>query len=146
MPERKNDATPAHASRFDCNRRNIDSSLLLTTSFTVTADIDVPERGAEGMMLMSGGRFAGCAFYLLEGKPVWLWNLIDMERVTWQGPDALAPGKHIVEVEFKFDGLGPGTLAVNDFSDVGRSEIGVLKVDGDIARRRKAAQRSLTTA
>ncbi|MBB4039543.1 arylsulfatase [Microvirga flocculans] len=107
-----------------------DSPLLLNTSYTITADIEVPPGGAEGMILTSGGRFAGYGFYLLKGKPVFLWNLIDLKRVKWEGPDALAPGKHIVEFAFKYDGLGPGTLAFNNMSGVGRSGTGTLKVDG----------------
>ncbi|MFZ5833306.1 MAG: arylsulfatase [Planctomycetota bacterium] len=107
-----------------------DSPLLLNCSYTITADIEVPEGGAEGMILTSGGRFAGYGFYLLKGKPVFLWNLIDLERVKWEGKDALAPGKHTLEFEFNYDGLGPGTLAFNNFSGVGRPGTGTLKVDG----------------
>ena len=84
------------------------------------------------MILTSGGRFGGYGFYLLNGKPVWLWNLVDLKRIKWEGPDALTPGKHIVEFDFKYDGLGPGTLAYNNFSGVGRSGTGTLKVDGKI--------------
>jgi hypothetical protein len=61
-----------------------DSPFLLNTSYTITADIDVPQGGAEGMMLTSGGRFAGYGFYLLKGKPVFLWNLVDLERIKWE--------------------------------------------------------------
>ncbi len=107
-----------------------DSPLLLNTSYTVTADIEVPQGGAEGMILTSGGRFAGYGFYLLKGKPVWLWNLVDLERMKWEGPEALAPGKHTLEFDFKYDGLGAGTLAFNDFSGLGRPGTGTLKVDG----------------
>jgi len=109
-----------------------DSPLLLNTSYTVTANIDVPQVGAEGMMLTSGGRFAGYGFYLLKGKPVWLWNMVDLERIKWEGTEALTPGKHTVEFDFKYDGLGAGTLAFNDFSGVGRPGIGTLKVDGKV--------------
>ena len=109
-----------------------DSPLLLNTSYTITAEIDVPEGGAEGMILTSGGRFAGYGFYLLKGKPVFLWNLVDLERLKWEGPDTLAPGKHTVEFDFKYEGLGPGTLAFNNFSGVGRPGTGTLKVDGQI--------------
>ena len=109
-----------------------DSPLLLNTSYTVTADITVPDGGAEGMILTSGGRFTGYGFYLLQGKPVWLWNLLDLERIKWEGPDALTPGQHTIEFDFKYDGLGPGTLAFNDFSGVGRSGTGTLKVDGKV--------------
>ena len=107
-----------------------DSPMLLGASFTITADIDVPQGGAEGMILTSGGRFAGYGFYLLKGKPVFLWNLVDLKRVKWEGPDALTPGKHIVEFDFKYDGLGLGTLAFNNMSGLGRPGTGTLKVDG----------------
>jgi hypothetical protein len=107
-----------------------DSPMLLNTSYTITTDIEVPQGGAEGMILTSGGRFGGYGFYLLKGKPVFLWNLIDLKRVKWEGPDALAPGKHIVEFDFKYDGLGVGTLAFNNMSGLGRSGTGTLKVDG----------------
>ena len=82
------------------------------------------------MILTSGGRFAGYGFYLLKGKPVFLWNLIDLKRVKWEGPEALAPGKHIVEFDFKYEGLGVGTLAFNNMSGLGRPGTGTLKVDG----------------
>ncbi|WP_460449771.1 arylsulfatase [Alsobacter sp. SYSU BS001988] len=109
-----------------------DSPSLLNASYTITAAIDVPQGGAEGMILTSGGRFAGYGFYLLKGKPVFLWNLIDLKRVKWEGPDALAPGKHVVEFDFHYDGLGAGTLAYNNMSGLGRSGTGVLKVDGKV--------------
>jgi arylsulfatase len=107
-----------------------DSPLLLNTSYTITADIDVPQGAAEGMMLTSGGRFGGYGFYLLKGKPVFLWNMVDLERLKWEGPDALTPGHHVVEFDFKYDGLGGGTLAFNNFSGVGQGGTGTLKVDG----------------
>jgi arylsulfatase len=119
-----------------------DSPFLLDASYTITADIDVPQGGAEGMILTSGGRFAGYGFYLLKGKPVFLWNLVDLERIAWEAPDALAPGKHVLEFDFKYDGLGVGTLALNDFSGVGRSGTGTLKVDGNVVAT-KTMERTL---
>jgi len=107
-----------------------DSPSILNSSYTITADIEVPQGGAEGMILTSGGRFAGYGLYLLKGKPVFLWNLVDLKRIRWDGPDALTPGKHIVEFDFKYDGLGVGTLAFNNMSGLGRSGTGTLKVDG----------------
>jgi arylsulfatase len=109
-----------------------DSPMLLDASYTITADITVPDGGAEGMILTSGGRFAGYGFYLLKGKPVFLWNLVDLERLKWEAPDPLAPGKHIVEFDFKYTGLGAGTLAFNNFSGLGRPGTGTLKVDGKV--------------
>ena len=107
-----------------------DSPFLLNASYTISADIDVPKGGAEGMMLTSGGRFGGYGFYLLKGKPVFLWNLVDLKRIKWEGPEALAPGKHTVEFDFKYEGLGVGTLAFNNMSGLGRPGTGTLKVDG----------------
>jgi arylsulfatase len=114
-----------------------DSPSILNCSYTITADIDVPQGGAEGMILTSGGRFAGYGFYLLKGKPVFLWNLVDLKRVKWEGPDALAPGKHTVEFDFKYDGLGVGTLAFNNMSGLGRSGTGTLRVDGKDVQTQK---------
>ena len=114
-----------------------DSPLLLNTSYTVTADIDVPEGGAEGMILTSGGRFGGYGFYLKEGRPVFLWNMVDLERPKWEAPDALSPGRHTIEFDFVYDGLGSGTLAFNDFSGVGRSGTGTLKVNGNVVATKK---------
>jgi arylsulfatase len=109
-----------------------DAPSLLNASYTITAEIEVPEGGAEGMLNTNGGRFGGYGFYLLKGKPVFLWNLVDLARVRWEGPDVLAPGKHTLEFDFKYDGLGFGTLAFNSVSGIGRSGTGTLKVDGKV--------------
>ena len=107
-----------------------DSPFLLNASYTITADVDVPQGGGDGMILTSGGRFGGYGFYLLKGKPVFLWNLVDLKRIKWEGSEALTPGRHVLEFDFKYDGLGVGTLAFNNMSGLGRSGTGVLKVDG----------------
>jgi arylsulfatase A-like enzyme len=107
-----------------------DSPLLLNTSYTITAEIDVPEGGADGMLLTSGGRFGGYGFYLKDSKPIFLWNMVDLERIKWEGIEALGPGKHVVEFDFKYDGMGVGTLAFNDFGGVGKGGTGTLRVNG----------------
>jgi arylsulfatase A-like enzyme len=114
-----------------------DAPYLLDTSYTITADITVPEGGAEGMIVTSGGRFAGWGFYLLEGKPVFLWNLLDLERPKWEAAEALAPGRHILEFDFKYDGIGLGTMAYNNFSGIGKEGTGTLKVDGKVVATQK---------
>jgi arylsulfatase len=114
-----------------------DSPLLLNTSYTITAEITVPKGGAEGMILTSGGRFTGYGFYLLKGKPVFCWNLLDLERIKWEGPDALAPGKHTIEFDFDYEGLGVGTLAYNSMSGLARPGTGTLKVDGKVVDTKK---------
>ena len=93
---------------------------LLNTSYTVTADIEVPAGGASGMVVTEGGRFGGYGFYMLNGKPVFTWNLLDLKRVRWEGNTPLTPGKHTIEYDFKYDGLGFATLAFNNISGLGR--------------------------
>ncbi|MEO8034143.1 MAG: arylsulfatase [Acidobacteriota bacterium] len=114
-----------------------DSPLLLNCSYTITADIEIPQGGAEGMILTSGGRFGGYGFYLLKGKPVFLWNMVDLRRIRWDGPDALTSGRHTVEFDFKYDGLGGETLAFNNMSGIGQSGTGTLKVDGKAVATQK---------
>ncbi len=109
-----------------------DSPMLINCSYTVTADITVPEGGAEGVLLTSGGRFGGYGFYLLKGKPVWCWNLVDLKRIKWEGKEAISPGRHVVEFDFKYTGLGAATLAFNNMSGIGQPGTGTLKVDGQI--------------
>ena len=103
---------------------------VLNTSYTITADIEVPQGGGDGMIVTDGGRFGGYGLYLLKGKPVFLWNLLDLKRVRWEGTEALMPGKHTIEYDFKYDGLGFATLAFNSISGLGRPGTGTLKVDG----------------
>jgi hypothetical protein len=105
---------------------------LLNTSFTMTADVEVAHGGAEGMINTNGGRFGGYGFYLLKSKPVFVWNLLDLKRARWESPEALTPGKHTVEFDFKYEGLGFATLAFNNLSGICRSATGTLKVDGKV--------------
>ncbi len=109
---------------------NGDAPFILDSSYTFTAEVEIPPGGAEGMIVTQGGRFGGYGFYLLKGKPVFVWNLVDLKRPRWEGADTLTPGKHTLEFAFKYDGLGMGTLAFNNLSGIGRGGTGVLKVDG----------------
>ena len=110
---------------------------VLNTSYTVTAEIEVPEGGGDGMIVTDGGRFGGYGMYLLKGKPVFLWNLLDLKRVRWEGGEPLTPGKHTLEYDFKYDGLGFATLAFNNISGLGRSGTGTFKVDGNVVSTQK---------
>jgi arylsulfatase len=114
---------------------NGDAPNILAASFRYKADVDIPQGGAEGMIVTQGGRFGGYGFYVLKGKPVFLYNFLDLQRTRWEAPDALTPGKHTLEFDFSYDGLGFDTLAFNDVSGIGRGGTGVLKVDGkEVAR------------
>ena len=105
---------------------------LLNTSYTITAEIDVPDNGAEGMIVTEGGRFGGYGLYLLKGKPTFTWNLLDLKRVKWQAPEALSPGKHTLVFDFKYEGLGFATLAFDNVSGLGRPGTGTFSVDGKV--------------
>ena len=95
------------------------SPSLVTKSFTITADVEVPDGGGEGMLVTEGGRFGGYGLYLLKGKPVFSYNLLALEHFRWEGADALAAGKHTIVFEFKYDGPG-----------LAKGGTGVLSVDG----------------
>jgi arylsulfatase len=110
---------------------------VLNTSYTITANVEVPQGGAEGAIVSNGGRFGGYGLYLLKGKPVFTWNLVDLKWVKWEGPDALAPGKHTIVYDFKYDGLGFATLAFNSMSGIGGGGTGTLTVDGKVVSTQK---------
>ncbi len=109
---------------------NGDAPSVLNTSYNFKAEVEIPQGGGEGVLITQGGRFGGYGFYVLKGKPVFTWNLVDLKRVRWEGPEALSPGKHTLEFDFKYDGLGAATLAFGSVSGIGRGGPGVLKVDG----------------
>ena len=94
-------------------------------SYSVTAEVEIPQGGAEGMINTLGGRAGGHGLYLLKGKPVFVYNFFDLERFRWEGQAALTPGKHTVMFDFKYDGPG-----------FGKGGTGVLSVDGkEVARK-----------
>lgn len=109
---------------------------LLNTSYTIKAEVEIPAGGAEGMLITQGGRFGGYGFYVLKNKPVFTWNLLGLRRVRWEGTE-LTPGRHTIEFDFKYEGLGFATLAYASFSGVGRGGTGVLKVDGQAVATEK---------
>jgi arylsulfatase len=94
---------------------------VLNRAYTITAEITVPKDGAEGMLVTDGGRFGGYGFYLLKGKPVFTWNLLQLAHVKWQGKEALAPGKHKLEFDWKPEGPG-----------FGKGGTGTLKMDSKV--------------
>ena len=98
---------------------------VLTKSFSITAAVEVPDGGGEGMLVTEGGRFGGYGLYLLKGKPVFTYNLLALERFRWEGADALAAGKHTIVFDFKYDGPG-----------LAKGGTGVLSVDGkEVAKK-----------
>jgi arylsulfatase A-like enzyme len=162
---------------------------ILDRDYTITADVTIPDGGAEGMIATLGGRFGGYGLYLSRsfnwwfhekffrriglwffvvglllawltkksrwsrlghallilstlwvvvvfvvgmlglgrGKPVFLYNMLDMERFKWEGP-SLPAGKHTIVFTFKYDGPGPA-----------KGGTGVLSVDGKESDRKTIA-------
>ena len=98
---------------------------ILNKSYTITAEVEIPAGGAEGMIVTEGGRFGGYGLFLSKGEfglgrghVVFLYNLLDLKRTTWEGPE-LSAGKHTIVFDFKTDEPG-----------LGKGGTGVLYVDG----------------
>lgn len=93
------------------------------TSFTITAKLNVPQSGAEGVVITQGGRFGGWGLLVFDGKPVWAYKTTqqpdDGIRIT--GGSALTPGEHVISVEFTYAGKK---------GEVGKGGDYVLRVDG----------------
>ena len=79
---------------------------LKNKSYTVTADIEIPEGGARGVIVAQGGAFGGWSLYLNDGVPTHCYNLLGLNRVKATGNEPLSPGRHQVRVEFVYDGDG----------------------------------------
>ena len=88
-------------------------------SWSITADVDIPASGAEGMIATLGGFSNGWALYLLNGKPVFHYTFGFLEQYNIEGPQQLSAGHHIVQFNFTYDGGG-----------IGKGGTGTLSVDG----------------
>ncbi|MGH7340486.1 MAG: arylsulfatase, partial [Candidatus Rokuibacteriota bacterium] len=91
---------------------------LKNRSVKITADLEIPAGGANGIIVAQGGRFGGWALYTKGGKPAYDYNFLGLQRTTIASPQAVAPGKATVVFDFAYDGGGiakggTGTLSVN---------------------------------
>ena len=93
---------------------------LKNKSYQIKAEVEIPAAGAEGMLITHGGRFSGYGFYLLDGKPTFHYNLAGVAHYNITAKDRLAPGKHTILFDFKYDGGG-----------LGKGGAGTLLVDGN---------------
>jgi arylsulfatase A-like enzyme len=75
-------------------------------SHAVTAEIVVPEAGAEGVIFAQGGAFAGWSLYTKDGRPKYCYNLLGLQRFKIDSDATIAPGTHQVRMEFAYDGGG----------------------------------------
>jgi arylsulfatase A-like enzyme len=96
--------------------------------FTITAEVEIPEGGAEGVLATQGGRWGGYAMLLMDGKPEFDYAFSNQQQDKYRiiSNDKLAPGKHTIRLDFKYDGPG-----------MGKGGTGTLLVDGQQAAQGK---------
>ena len=88
-------------------------------SHTITAEVEIPKGGGEGVILCQGGRFAGWSLYMKDGKVSFVHNWVGKERYTITAPQPLSPGKVSIRYEFDYEGGdkpgmgGMGTIYIN---------------------------------
>jgi hypothetical protein len=68
---------------------------ILGRSYTINAEVDVPQGGGDGMLVTMGGRWGGYGLYLLKGKPVFNYNMLVLAQYRWEGQEALTSGKQL---------------------------------------------------
>lgn len=91
-------------------------------SKTITAEIEVPDGGANGAILVQGGRFGGWALYVRDGVPAYDYNFLGLQRSSIVASKPLAPGKATIRFDFAYDGGG-----------LGKGGTGVIFVNGQKA-------------
>jgi arylsulfatase len=87
-------------------------------SYRITAEVEIPEKEAKGVILAQGGRFGGWSLYLKSGKPAFTYNFLGLQRFTITAGEPLPAGKTTIRFEFAYDGGGmgkggKGTILVN---------------------------------
>jgi arylsulfatase A-like enzyme len=75
-------------------------------SHSVTAQIEVPEGGADGVVVAQGGAFAGWSLYVKDGRPMYCYNLLGLQRFKIAGDAPVPAGEHQIRMEFAYDGGG----------------------------------------
>jgi arylsulfatase len=98
-------------------------------SFRITADVDIPQGGADGVIVTQGGRFGGWGLLIIDGKPMFAYAFSNQDgdrypdqkkyKFRIAGADKLLPGKHAIAFNFVYDGGG-----------IGKPGTGTLMVDG----------------
>jgi arylsulfatase len=91
---------------------------LKNRSHTITAEVEIPKNGANGVILAQAGRFGGWSLYLMGGKPMYTYNFLGLQRYTIAAKQAVPAGKATIRFEFAYDGGGlgkggTGTIFVN---------------------------------
>jgi arylsulfatase len=77
-------------------------------SFAVTAEVDLPNGEAEGVIIAQGGRFGGWSLYAKDGKATFVYNVLGVQEFTTEANAPIPDGTHQVRMEFAYDGGGLG--------------------------------------
>jgi arylsulfatase len=77
-------------------------------SFSVTAELQVPDRGAHGVIIAQGGRFGGWAVYAKDGTARFVYNVLGTQEFTVAADTPIPAGKHELRMQFAYDGGGLG--------------------------------------
>jgi hypothetical protein len=77
-------------------------------SCSITADVEIPAGGANGVIIAQAGRFGGWSLYLKDGKPTYCYNFLGLEEFKVAAPSAMAAGKATLRMNFDYDGGGAG--------------------------------------
>ncbi len=75
-------------------------------SFSITADIDVPDGGGEGVIIAQGGRFGGWAVYVKAGHLKFVYNVLGIHEYATEADGPIPAGQHQIRMEFTYDGGG----------------------------------------
>ena len=75
-------------------------------SFSITAEVEVPSKVAEGVIIHQGGAFGGMSLYAKAGKAKFAYNFFGLQTFTIEATEPIPAGKHQVRMEFAYDGGG----------------------------------------
>jgi arylsulfatase len=81
---------------------------IMRRSFSISAEVVIPEAGASGVLVTQGGRFGGYAFYLIGSRAVFHYNAIGERQYSIRAAQPLAPGRHTLVARFRADSAAPG--------------------------------------
>jgi hypothetical protein len=77
-------------------------------SYAVTAQFEVTNGAADGVIVAQGGAFGGWTLYARDGRPAYCYNLFGLQRFKLYGDDPIPSGEHQLRLEFAYDGGGLG--------------------------------------
>ncbi|WP_421119433.1 arylsulfatase [Aquihabitans daechungensis] len=100
-------------------------------SFSVTAEVTIPDGGANGVLIAQGGRFGGWAVHLVEGVLTFTYNVLGIQEFVVSGAEPVPAGTRQVRAEFAYDGGGlakGGTVTLfHDGADVGSGRVEITQ-------------------